>query len=309
MENVEKNLDGTFKRIYKVDENYFNSIDNEEKAYVLGFFYADGCNSINENNYAHEISFTQLEQDIDILEKIKKSMKSEHPFYKIIQKSNGKVKYKLAITSRKLSDSLCKLGGINNKSLTLQFPNESIFIDKSLIRHFIRGYFDGDGCVWNGKRKKMIVKDSTKSEGFRERIVHNVKFTFTGNYNFINALQDYLVIHLGFKKTKLNFSKAKNPNNNTSENVCTMEYSGRKQMKTFYNYLYNNATIYGNRKFNKFNEIFCASEEKSSEDTSLNAGTPEMEISSQASMLEEGSTTIPEMGVDSSESKCEAPNV
>lgn len=32
------------------------------------------------------------------------------------------------------------------KSLVLQFPKESIFKDKSLIRHFIRGYFDGDGC-------------------------------------------------------------------------------------------------------------------------------------------------------------------
>jgi len=308
MEHIERNLDGTFKRIYKVDENYFDHIDSEEKAYILGFFYADGCNSIDENSYSHEISFTQLEQDIDILEKIKKSMKSEHPLYKIIQKSNGKVKYKLSIKSRKLSDSLYNLGGINNKSLTLKFPDESLFANKSLIRHFIRGYFDGDGCVWNGKRKKMTVKDSSKPEGFRERIVHNVKFTFTGNYDFINMLQDYLVKCLGFKKTKLNFSKAKNPNNNTSENVCSMEYSGRKQMKTFYDFIYTNATIYGNRKFNKFNEIFCASEEKSSEDTSLIAETPEMEISSQASIVEEGSSTIPEMGVESSDSKCEAPN-
>ena len=56
-------------------------------------------------------------------------------------------------------------------------------------------------------------------------------------------------------------------------------------------------------------EIFCASEEKSSEDTSLIAGTPEMAISSQANNnLLEGSSTIPEMGVDSSESKYEAPD-
>ena len=59
----------------------------------------------------------------------------------------------------------------------------------------------------------------------------------------------------------------------------------------------------------KFKEIFCASEERSSEDTSLIAGTPEMVISSQASdNSDEGSSTIPEMGVESSDSKCEAPN-
>ena len=65
--------------------------------------------------------------------------------------------------------------------------------------------------------------------------------------------------------------------------------------------------FFGRRKYSKFIEIFCASEEKSSEDTSLIAGTPEMAISSEAS-LEERSSTIPEMGVESSDSKCEAPN-
>ena len=86
-----------------------------------------------------------------------------------------------------------------------------------------------------------------------------------------------------------------------------MEYSGRGQLKKFYEFIYKNSTIHGNTKKSKFEEIFCALEEKSSKDTSLIAGTPEMAISSQAS-IEESSTTIPEMGVDSSESKYEAPN-
>ena len=120
----------------------------------------------------------------------------------------------------------------------------------------------------------------------------------------LNNLQDYLVKELGFKKTKLNFSgKAK------SGTHCTMEYSGRKQMKKLFDFMYNNATIYSSRKYNKFQEIFCASEEKSSEDISLIAGTPEMVISSEASITEERSSTIPEMGVESSDSKCETPSL
>lgn len=78
---------------------------------------------------------------------------------------------------------------------------------------------------------------------------------------FINSLQDELVQMLGFKKTKLNFSKAKN---STCDKVCTMEYSGRKQMQSFYNYMYEGASIWGKRL--KFEEI-CAFEEKSSKDT------------------------------------------
>lgn len=87
-----------------------------------------------------------------------------------------------------------------------------------------------------------------------------------------------------------------------------MEYSGRMNIKKLFDFMYTDALIYGDRKYNKFLEIFCASGEKSSEDTSLIAGTPETVISSQANEILEGSSTIPEMGVESSDSKCEAPN-
>lgn len=285
---------------YNYNENYFESIDSEKKAYILGFFYADGYNS------DRQISFTQSDEDIDVLEKIRLEIGTENPIVKVIRPINNKLMDTLTYSSKKMCNDLTKLGAFRNKSLTLKFPD---FLDYKLMNHFIRGYFDGDGCVWNGKRKKMTVKDNTRESGFRERIVHNVKFTFTGNYDFINSLQDYLVlIGVVSKKTKLNFSKAKNKNNNTSENVCTMEYSGRKQLKNLYNFMYSEATIYMDRKKLKFEEIFCASGEKSSEDTSLIAGIPETAISSEVFNVEERSSTIPEMGVESSDSKCEAPN-
>ena len=156
----------------------------------------------------------------------------------------------------------------------------------------------------------MWVKNEKKPGKIRERIVHNVKFTFTGNFEFINSLQDFLIEkNIVFKKTKLNFSKANNPNTQTCGKLCTMEYSGRGQIAKVYEYMYSKSPIWCNEKKLKFKEIFCASEERSSEDTSLIAGTPEMVISSQASdNSDEGSSTIPEMGVESSDSKCEAPN-
>lgn len=36
---------------YTVNENYFQSLDSPEKAYILGFLYADGCNYIRHSNY------------------------------------------------------------------------------------------------------------------------------------------------------------------------------------------------------------------------------------------------------------------
>lgn len=123
----------------------------------------------------------------------------------------------------------------------------------------------------------MTVKNEKIPGTTRERLVHNVKFTFTGNSEFIDKLQDYLVQELKFKKTKLNFSKAKD-----KKHVCTMEYSGRGQVKKLYDFMYKDATIFGNRKKIKFNDINCALKEKSLSETELIAGKPEMVISSQA---------------------------
>lgn len=284
--------------MHQFNHNYFKTIDTEEKAYILGFLYTDGYNSDKQ------VVITQLEQDVDILEKINKALDADNQIKRKLQSTNNKTVCQLCYSSIDMCADLTNLGCFRNKSLACTFPT---FLDKSLIRHFIRGYFDGDGCVWIGKRKIMTVKDKTRPSGFRERIVQNVKFTITGNMTFINSLQDELVQMLGFKKTKLNFSKAKNANNSTCDKVCTMEYSGRKQMQSFYNYMYEGASIWGNRKRLKFEEI-CAFEEKSSKDTQLIAGTPEMVISSQAFDIEEGSSTIPEMGVESSDSKCQALN-
>lgn len=62
-----------------------------------------------------------------------------------------------AASNKHLWQTLNKYGCTPNKSLTLKFPNENIFKSKDLIRHFIRGYFDGDGCISYNKYKYGIV--------------------------------------------------------------------------------------------------------------------------------------------------------
>lgn len=288
-------------RIYNFNQNFLNELDKEEKAYFLGLMFSDGCVYKNKDWESYSIKIGQVEENKDIIYKINELLESDYPIYTTL--TGSKLFYNLEFKSKQMYEDLNKYGVSSCKSLVCKFPD---FIPRELMPHFIRGLFDGDGCVWEGKRKIMKVKDTTKESGYRERIVHNVKFTYTGNFNFVNSLQDYLVNVLGFKKTKLNFSKAKE-----SKHICTMEYSGRNQLKLFYNYIYKDASVYMERKKLKFEKIFCALDEKSSKDIALTAGTPEMAISNQA--LEEnssieGSTTIPEMGVESSDSKCAAPN-
>lgn len=284
------------KRIYSFNQNFLSELNSPEKAYFLGLLYSDGCVFKSKDWESYSIIFGQSETNKDIVYKINNLLESTYPVQSSLRGS--KLFYRIDLKSKQMFDDLQKLGIEPNKSLTCTFP----ILSDDLMPHFIRGLFDGDGCVWNGKRKIMQVKDSSKLSGYREKIVHNVKFTYTGNYAFVNDLQDYLVDKLGFKKTKLNFSKAKD-----SKHICTMEYSGRKQLKRFYDFIYKDATIYGDTKKLKFEEIFCALDGKPSIETVLTEETAEMPIVNQASQ-EEGSSTIPEMGVESSDSKCTAPN-
>ena len=259
------------------DQNYFEKIDTEAKAYFLGLMYADGYNGLHETG--GHIALTLQEQDKEILEMFLKELKSNSTlnFLNLSEKNSKQSNcYELRIHSKKICEDLTKLGCMRCKTALLQYPNLDV-VPNSLINHFIRGYFDGDGCIWNGKRKEMIVSDPKHKDGFRKRIVHNVKFQITGNLNFIDKLQDKFIELFNFKKNKLNTSKSKF--------YVTMEYSGRKQIKTIYDYFYTDSSFYIKRKKEKFEEIinFCASLEKSEDETRLIAGKPEMVISSEAS--------------------------
>lgn len=282
-------------RKHDFNQSFFDIIDTEEKAYILGFIYADGCN--NSHPTTGELSISQMERDVDILFKIKEAMQSTYPISEEINKWGGTEKrFRFYVYGPKIEEQLINLGVVHNKSLILMFPT---FLPDCLMPHFIRGYFDGDGSVWDGKRKKMRVKKEQKPGEYRERIVHNVKFNFTGSNTFIPYLQEYLIKHLGFSKTKLNYSKAKKDHRH-----CIMEYSGRKNLLKLYNYMYSSASIYGERKKAKFESILCALSEKSLSEMGLIAGTPETVISSQALQKNEGSSTIPGMEVEGSPSKC-----
>ena len=251
-----------FLRKYSLNESFFEKIDSEEKAYILGFTYADGNNKSQKSG----LMFTLNAKDVEILEKIRRAMGSNA---KIFIKdtpdfTNGKAAH-IDFNSRKISMDLIKNGAPPNKTYKIVFPS---FLDEELIPHFIRGYFDGDGCIWNGKRKIMTVKDTTRKNGYRNRIVHNVKFTITSNTDFIIGLQKVLVEKLGLNKNKLNYRRKDN------KNIATLEYSGRKNIKKLYDYMYADATIFLERKYKKFNEIICALDEKSSSETELTAGNP-----------------------------------
>lgn len=139
-------------------------------AYVLGYLYADG--SLSDCGYirAKYISVTSI--DIDRIELFKKLLKSEHRIKnEPAPTQNSHTRYTLRIGSHKLYKRLGELGLYPNKSLSVKFPQ----IPKLILSHFIRGYFDGDGCVFleksigiNGQPilKRLVVALTSGSSNF-----------------------------------------------------------------------------------------------------------------------------------------------
>ena len=127
--------------IYKTkNENFFKKWSSG-MAYVLGFFAADG-NMIKNKRGAHFIEFQIT--DKNLLNEIRKFLGSNHKITARKRNNNKwKTSYRLQIGSKMIFNDLLKLGLTPNKSKTIKLPK----MPDKYFSHFLRGYFDGDGCV------------------------------------------------------------------------------------------------------------------------------------------------------------------
>lgn len=125
-------------QIYSFDKSFFKKIDTPEKAYWLGFIYADGNVYLNKKNKKSVFQISLAEVDRKHIEKLRDALKSDHPLYK------DKNCVRFMINNIELCGDLMILGVLPKKSLTTVFPNYEQ-VPKHLVSYFIRGYFDGDG--------------------------------------------------------------------------------------------------------------------------------------------------------------------
>lgn len=146
-------------------------------AYVLGFIYADGC--IYPSVRGSYLSVTSIDEPIIV--NIKRWMESDHTITKTVFDDNRKPRFALKIGNKEIYADLLKLGVYPNKSLTVRMPD----IPPVVLRDFLRGYFDGDGCV-NLYRSKGITK---------EIILRQLKIIFTSGSRLF--LEDLLRILKG----------------------------------------------------------------------------------------------------------------
>lgn len=215
-------------RIHTINHNYFDVIDSEDKAYFLGLLYADGYNC-QERGY---IRLCLQEDDKYILDNFNKYVNSDKPLF-FDKKKNPKWKnmYQLVLYSTKMSNKLSELGCTQAKSLTLQFPTEQQ-VPKDLLRHFIRGMFDGDGCISVGKHKSVRI------------------YITSSSYFCSEMVQEMLNLNI---KSKFKIRTRKNNHNSiTSDFIIDRKHDIYK----FCNWMYQDSSLFLKRKYNIYKKSY-----------------------------------------------------
>ncbi len=223
--DIKANNLGLANTKYHYNQNFFSNIDTEEKAYWCGFIMADGCVTIQEDINSCEVTIQLQKSDYTHLEKFNKSLDGNAPitFFTQICNFTGEPNEacRIRFYSQQMFHDLEKYNVIPCKSLIKQFPTN---ISDSLMRHYIRGYFDGNGCI-------------SESNG-------RLKCDFTtGSEKFAMGLKNYLE-NFGVSSYPI----YKKPNSS----VYRFEIAQRnKTREKFLKYLYSNSSIYLDRKYQK----------------------------------------------------------
>lgn len=139
--------------------------------------------------------------------------------------SKNKEYVRVLYRSDKLTEDLVKHGVVYHKTDKLKFPTN--IVPNDLIRHYIRGYFDGDGSVWKCKNGKIGL-------------------SINGTYDFLNTLSDILYSNnIIYKKPKISSEK------NTKIIYC-IKFGRNSDIENIYHYFYDNSIRYLERKKEKF---------------------------------------------------------
>jgi intein-encoded DNA endonuclease-like protein len=202
------------------DELFFDEINTEEKAYILGFLWADGYNNIK----CSKIECSLAEQDKDILIKISLIIFGDDRVKQYNRDDTRQDRVSLVIFSERFCERLNGYG-LN----TLRNSKEGVplcHIPDDIFHHFIRGLWDGDGSVYtpaDNQLSTQFIGSCKLCDHLHERIQSVYDFS-------INIVDDK---SYSFPMKRLNIH-------------------GNIRSRVFLDIIYRNATIYSDRKFSKY---------------------------------------------------------
>jgi hypothetical protein len=191
------------------DHSYFDLINDEYKAYFLGLIIADGSVCQTKRGGQKLFQLELKEEDSYLIESLAKDLNWPLDRIRTYKRFNRNPTTKISIYSNRLADSLATHGVIANKSTTSYLPQ----IETSLMRHLLRGLFDGDGSI--GKYRLTLV---------------------AGNINILNQVKDYFINALSLNKDALKIYQ-------TGLNTWTLSINRKLERNKIITFLYNSVSI------------------------------------------------------------------
>jgi hypothetical protein len=186
-----------------------------------------------KGTHSYEINIKLQKGDKIILERFRDLISPLSPVEIVKDSSVSGIYYRLRINSKLLTQQLTKLGCVRAKSLILTWPEW--LIDPKLQQHFIRGYFDGDGSLYARKPTNTGQIDWG--------------WQITSTNNFCNSVKQHIENTL-----QIHCSKSL-PHPKTNQITTTLSVGGNLQVKKVLDWLYQDATIYLPRKYEKYLEF------------------------------------------------------
>lgn len=221
---------GRRKNIYNFNEHYFDNIDDEHKAYWLGFLTADGyiLSARHREGRPHEsqsFGFSISMKDKELFDYFKQDLEATNPVN--VYKNSGSFNAtnycgRILLTSQHTVDTLKKYGIVENKTFITTMPE----IEEHLIPAWIRGYSDGDGSISRDKNNRL-------------------SWGLCGTKELLTGIQEFF----GFNY-KLSQRFPERHNNNWS-----LKVAGWINVPSALSIIYKDATIYLKRKYDKYVEI------------------------------------------------------
>lgn len=206
----------------KVKDEYFDNIDTQKKAYILGFLIADGAILYETKPSGHiskSVRFHNTIDDSEAIYCIKEEICPERNIqsYRTTSNRRKKEQFQLKWVSNYMVETLeTKYNIKQRKTLDKDFILPEGVIPENLFRHFFRGFFDGDGHVdYNSVQLIFTAKP------FMEQILNWFR-NFDYRIQHIDGkTTDYFVVHIWLDSKKKEF---------------------------FRHFLYDNAEVYLSRK-------------------------------------------------------------
>lgn len=213
---------------YHYDEDFFKVIDTEEKAYWLGFIYADGYVNFDEIRHSYELGIELKYSDNNHLKKFNIAINGNIQVTDRWRNTFNKQHHmcEIRLYNKKIVKDLQQYGIVNSKTYIKQ--HISTFIPSYLICHFIRGFYDGDGSICVNKNRQCLQFNITNAN---DVILKDIRKFLYEKYKIISYIS------------------CEEHHKGATVPIYQINFKGLINAYKFGDFLYNNAHIYLDRKY------------------------------------------------------------